>query len=56
MRFSLRRLFLITTNVAILAAGVAIGRTHPPALVVMAVMALMIWHIDTWKDDRLQPK
>jgi hypothetical protein len=45
MRFSLRWLFLITTYTAILTAGVVIGRSWPPGLMVMILVAILVSHI-----------
>jgi hypothetical protein len=42
MRFPLRLLFLITTYTAILAAGVVISQSWPPALFLMIVVAILV--------------
>jgi hypothetical protein len=49
MRFSLRWLFLITTYVAILTAGVVIG---PPWLWLMFLVAILVSHIHRWRERR----
>ncbi len=45
MQFSLRWLFLITTYTAILTAGVVIGQSWPPGLMLMILVAILVSHI-----------
>ncbi len=49
MRFSLRWLFAVTTYVAILTAGVAIGQSWPPGLGVMVLIAILVSLIRQWR-------
>jgi hypothetical protein len=42
MQFSLRWLFLLTTYVAILLAGVVISQAWPPGLMLMVIVAILV--------------
>ena len=52
MSFSLRWLFSLTTYVAILTAGVVMAQSWPPALWLMAVVAILVSHIHRWRERR----